>query len=182
MPYSFICCRPQPSLNRRGIHFFLHPVRLGVWNMRISTLSEPCLAINDARREAHDGSGVSRVPLNASVRTDNVSLGLLLRARSNVSMKSYSLFPMYSVDRYMRFRALRILLYYQTFQLANIVTSNFHLLCLSPSTCYKTQPENPKPQPAKPISQTAELSDQAPRQHHPTAKPSTSPPSNREQD
>lgn len=99
MPYSFICCRPQPSLIRRGIHFFLRPVKFGVWNMRISTLSEPCLATSEARSDAEHGLGVSRVPRRASVKMDTLRSGLSCRAWSKVSMSSCSALPMYSVER-----------------------------------------------------------------------------------
>lgn len=74
-PYNFICCRPQPSLIRRGIHFFLTPVRLGVWYMRICTLSEPNSVIKGVNNDAHEADGVSRVPRRASVRKDTWSLG-----------------------------------------------------------------------------------------------------------
>jgi len=109
IPYSFICCKPQPSLIRRGIHSFLRPVKLGVWNIRISTRSGPYSATNEERREAHEGLGVSRVPRRASVRIETLRSGLSRRAWLNVSMRSYSVLPMYNVERYTRRRALRIL-------------------------------------------------------------------------
>ena len=79
-PYSFMCCRPHPSLMRFGTSLFRKPVKLGVWNMRISTRSAPNSATNGARREAHDGSGASRVPRRTSVRIDSRTEGLARRA------------------------------------------------------------------------------------------------------
>lgn len=76
IPYSFMCCKPHPSFILLGIHFFLRPVRLGVWNIRISTRSGPYFDTNEASNEAHDGFGVSRVPLRASVRMDTCNCGL----------------------------------------------------------------------------------------------------------
>lgn len=36
-PYTFMCCSPQPSSNRRPTIFFFHPVKLGVWKSLNST-------------------------------------------------------------------------------------------------------------------------------------------------
>ena len=57
-----------------------------MWNMRISTLCGPNSATKGARREAHDGSGVSRVPRRASVRKDTCSSGFLLSASRIVAI------------------------------------------------------------------------------------------------
>jgi hypothetical protein len=80
IPYSFICCKPQPSLIRRGIHCFLRPVKLGVWNIRTSTRSGPYFSTNEHRRDAQEGFGVSRVPRRASVRIETWRSGFSRRA------------------------------------------------------------------------------------------------------
>lgn len=97
-PYSFICCKPQPSFILLGINRFLNPVRLGVWNIRTSTLS-PCSATNEARSEAHDCFGVSRVPRRASVRIETVKSGFFRRDSFMTVISSCSAFPMYNVER-----------------------------------------------------------------------------------
>jgi hypothetical protein len=51
-----------------------------VWYIRISTLSGPNSETNGASKDAHDGSGDSRVPRSASVRILSFNLGLALRA------------------------------------------------------------------------------------------------------
>jgi hypothetical protein len=76
--------------------------------MEIWTLS-PCSATSVASSEAHDGSGDSRVPRKASVRIETSSCGLSLRASLSAEIKSCSVLPMYRVDRYILFRAPRIL-------------------------------------------------------------------------
>lgn len=81
-----MCCRPQPSLMRFGMYFFLNPVRFGVWYMRISTLSGPNSDTSGARRDAHDGFGSSRVPRRASVRMLSFSSGLFRRASCRVAI------------------------------------------------------------------------------------------------
>jgi hypothetical protein len=78
--------------------------------MRISTRSGPYSAIKDARSDAQDGSGVSRVPRNASVRIDTLSSGLSCSARFMVSTSSNSVLPIYSVDRYILLCEFLILL------------------------------------------------------------------------
>lgn len=80
IPYSFMCCNPQPSLIRRGMVALRMPVKFGVWNMRISTLLSPNSSTRGARRDADDGSGVSRVPRRASVSIDTRSFGFLRNA------------------------------------------------------------------------------------------------------
>ena len=109
MPYNFICCSPQPSLIRRGIHFFRSPVRFGVWNIRISTRSGPNSATKEHSREALEGLGVSRVPRRASVSIDTLRSGFSRRACDIVSTSSNSVLPIYKVERYTRLLALRIL-------------------------------------------------------------------------
>lgn len=78
--------------------------------MDILTLSPNC-DINGARRVPHDGSGSSRVPRRASVRIESSRLGLASRASLSVSINSCSVFPMYSVDKYILLCAPRILAY-----------------------------------------------------------------------
>lgn len=51
-----------------------------MWYIRISTLSGPNSETNGASKDAHDGSGDSRVPRSASVRILSFNLGLALRA------------------------------------------------------------------------------------------------------
>lgn len=75
--------------------------------MRISTRS-PWLATSDANREAQEGPGAPLVPRRASVNMDTFKSGLFLRASSMANIKSFSELPMYKVDKYIRFRALRI--------------------------------------------------------------------------
>jgi hypothetical protein len=110
------------------MYFFLKPVKFGVWYIRISTLSGPNSDTKGARREAHDGFGDSRVPLNASVRMLSFNLGLALRACWRVEIwtqsmraqcrgagrntSSCSVFPMYKVERNILFSALKILAYF----------------------------------------------------------------------
>lgn len=48
--------------------------------MRTSTRSGPKSRTSEASRLAHDGSGASRVPRRASVRSDTVKSGLALSA------------------------------------------------------------------------------------------------------
>ena len=79
-PYSFICCRPHPSLIRLGIIFFRQLVRFGVWYIRTSTRCEPNSVTNGTRRLAHDASGASRVPRKASVRIETLRSWLLTSA------------------------------------------------------------------------------------------------------
>lgn len=98
-PYSFMCCKPQPSLIRLGIHFFFRPVKFGVWNIRISTRSAPYSDTSEHSNEAQDGFGVSRVPRSASVRIDTLRSGLSRRAWDIVSISSCSVLPMYNVER-----------------------------------------------------------------------------------
>lgn len=93
---------------RFGMYLFFQPFKFGVWNMEILTLSPNC-EIKGARRVAHDGFGSSLVPLNASVKMDNSSLGLFSSASFKVATSSCSVFPMYKVDRKMRRLAPRIL-------------------------------------------------------------------------
>lgn len=85
-PYSFICCKPQPSLTLLGIYLFRSPVKLGVWYIRTSTLSGPNSATNGASREADDGFGDSLVPRRASVRILSLRFGFDLRAFSKVAI------------------------------------------------------------------------------------------------
>lgn len=80
-----------------------------MWNIHICTLSGPCSATREAKSDAHEGSGVSRVPLRASVRIDTLRSGLFRRASFNIEMSSNSVFPMYKVEIYIRFLAFRIL-------------------------------------------------------------------------
>ena len=51
-----------------------------MWYMRISTLAGPNSVTKGANKEAHDGSGDSRVPRRASVRMLSFNLGLARRA------------------------------------------------------------------------------------------------------
>lgn len=121
MPYSFICCKPHPSLIRFGIYFFRSPVRFGVWYIRISTLSAPNSETNGARREAHDGFGDSLVPLNASVRMLNLSFGLARSACWSVDIWT-------SVNRSSRQRLLEQLLIHALFCLCTTLTRRFLFL------------------------------------------------------
>jgi len=89
-----MCWRPQPSLIRLGMYFLRRPVRFGVWYMRTSTRSCPNSDIRGVRRDAVDGSGVSRVPRRESVRMEMVRLGLSERAVRIVVMSSCSVLPM----------------------------------------------------------------------------------------
>jgi hypothetical protein len=54
--------------------------------MRISTRSGPNSAIRGASRDAHDGSGDSRVPRKASVRMLSLSSGFVLKASCRVAI------------------------------------------------------------------------------------------------
>lgn len=54
--------------------------------MRISTRSGPNSVINGANKDAHDGSGDSRVPRNASVRILSFNLGFARRACCSVEI------------------------------------------------------------------------------------------------
>lgn len=75
--------------------------------MRISTWSGNFSA-SEASKEAHDGSGASRVPRKASVRMETLRCGpLVCKASSIVETNSFSVFPMYKVDRYILFFAPR---------------------------------------------------------------------------
>lgn len=103
-----MCCRPQPSLMRRGMCRLRRPVRLGVWYMRSSTRAGPNSATSGASSDAHDGCGASRVPRRASVSTLSRRSGLRRSASRSVSSSSRSDLPMYSVDRKMRRRAVRM--------------------------------------------------------------------------
>lgn len=76
--------------------------------MRISTRSAPNSVTSGASNEALDGSGASRVPRSASLRMLSLSPGVRRSAACSVSMSSFSDLPIYSVDRKMRLRALRI--------------------------------------------------------------------------
>jgi hypothetical protein len=85
--------------------------------MRISTLLSPNSAMRGARSEAHDGSGVSRVPRRASVSIDTRSAGFFRNASRIVDIwnfilrkkkllhpgrkltSSCSVLPMYKVER-----------------------------------------------------------------------------------
>jgi hypothetical protein len=78
--------------------------------MRISTRSVPCSSTKRANNEADDGFGVSRVPRRQSVRIDTLRFGFSRSAWFNVSISSYSVLPIYNVDRYIRFWAFLILL------------------------------------------------------------------------
>ena len=113
-PYSFMCCKPQPSLILLGMYRFRKPVRLGVWYMRISTRSAPNSLTRGASSDAHDGLGASRVPRSASVRMLSFNSGLRRSASRRVSMSSRSDLPMYSVDRKTRRFALRMRSYEST--------------------------------------------------------------------
>ncbi|EFX03656.1 hypothetical protein CMQ_584 [Grosmannia clavigera kw1407] len=79
-PYSFMCCSPQPSLIRLGIHRLRRPVRFGVWYIRSSTRSAPNSATSGASNEAHDGAGDSRVPRSASVTIESFRAGFARNA------------------------------------------------------------------------------------------------------
>ena len=134
MPYSFMCCKPHPSLIRRGSSRLRIPVRLGVWNMRTSTRSEPNSATRGASRDAHDGSGDSLVPRNASVRKETLRSGLFCsvvriveilmdqshahetEAFGGYSTSSCSVLPIYRVERYILLLAFVILVYENTNQ------------------------------------------------------------------
>jgi hypothetical protein len=69
-------------------------VRFGVWYIRTSTLSAPNSVIKGVRREAEEGSGVSRVPRRESVRKEMRRLGLVVRAVRIVVIRSCSVLPM----------------------------------------------------------------------------------------
>ena len=75
--------------------------------MRNSTRS-PWRATRDANREAHEGPGAPLAPRKASVNMETLRSGLLLSASSMTDINSFSELPMYRVDKYIRFRALRI--------------------------------------------------------------------------
>jgi len=121
-----MCCRPHPSLILFGTTALRSPVKLGVWNIRISTRSCPNSSTKGASREAHDGSGVSLVPRNASVRIESFTALFALRASRKVSIwncqlldhidkvalrtSSCSVLPMYNVDMKIFPFAFRILL------------------------------------------------------------------------
>lgn len=110
IPYSFMCCKPQPSFTRLGMIFLRRPVKFGVWYMRTSTRSGNS-ATRGAKRDAHDGSGDSRVPRIASVSMETLRSGPLLRRASRmVETSSYSDFPIYKVERKILLFAFRILL------------------------------------------------------------------------
>ena len=90
IPYSFMCCRPHPSLMRFGTYFLRSPVRFGVWYMRISTLSGPNSSIKGASRDAEHAEGVSRVPRRASVSTLSFNSGFARRASPRTDIYSFS--------------------------------------------------------------------------------------------
>ena len=85
-PYSFICCKPHPSLILFGMYFFLNPVKFGVWYILISTLSAPNSETRGASNDAHEAFGDSLVPLNASVKMLSFNLGFALRACCSVEI------------------------------------------------------------------------------------------------
>ena len=72
---------------------FRRPVRLGVWYIRTSTWSGKSTTKGDSS-EAHDGSGVSRVPRSASVRIETFNFLLRSRAFRMHEMSSCSDLPM----------------------------------------------------------------------------------------
>lgn len=84
-PYSFMCCRPQPSFIRFGMYLRI-PVRFGVWYMRISTRSGPNSEASGARSEAEQASGLSRVPRRASVRMLSLRSGFVRSAAWSVAI------------------------------------------------------------------------------------------------
>ena len=127
-PYSFMCCRPHPSLILLGMCFFRSPVRFGVWYILTSTRSGPNSATKGASKEAHDALGASRVPRRASVRMLSLTSGFFRRVSWSVAIfgtrqqgersldltsrphtSSASDFPMYSVARNILLSAFRIL-------------------------------------------------------------------------
>ena len=68
--------------------------------MRTSTRSGNS-ATSEARSEAHEGSGASRVPRSASVRRETLNSGPLCSRVSRMDeMRSCSVLPIYSVERY----------------------------------------------------------------------------------
>jgi hypothetical protein len=86
MPYSFICCKPQPSLSLFGTTLFRRPVRFGVWNIRISTRGSPNSSTRGVSSEAQHGFGASLVPRRPSVRIDTRRSGFLRRASRIVAI------------------------------------------------------------------------------------------------
>jgi hypothetical protein len=75
IPYSFMCCSPQPSFSLFGTIFFFRPVKFGVWYILMVTLSSPNSSISGASREAHEAFGVSLVPRRASESMETLSSG-----------------------------------------------------------------------------------------------------------
>lgn len=79
-----------------------------MWYIRISTLSGNSAA-REASNEAHEASGDSRVPRSPSVRIETLRFGVLDKESRIVEMSSFSVFPMYSVDRNILRFALQIM-------------------------------------------------------------------------